>query len=152
MLFRSVDPGLVDRKELKAALSEAMSRAYASYGREIPADALDRALHSICTEDGIEFGRLNEPLQKRVISQIKDSADGLSEVREQAGLEILDRSRIQSNLSAVTQNFCLTRYGQTLSGIYNKVLSSQVDQVRFADTNKMLDQFLSPERFNLLRS
>ena len=147
-----VDPDLVDRKELKAALSEAMSRAYASYGREIPANALDRALHSICNEDGIEFGRLNEPLQKRVISQIKDSADGLSEVREQAGLEILDRSRIQSNLSAVTQNFCLTRYGQTLSGIYNKVLSSQVDQVRFADTNKMLDQFLSPERFNLLRS
>ena len=147
-----VDPVLVDRKELTATISRAMSTAYASYGRDISADALDRAFHSICTENGIEFGRLNEPLQKRVIAQLIDSADGKKEVRKQAGLGILDRTRIQSNLSAVTQNFCSVRYGQKLSCIYEKVLSSQGDQVRFADTNRMLDQFLSPERFNLLRS
>ncbi len=147
-----VDPGLVDRKELTTAISGAMSTAYASYQRGVPSDAVNRALHSICTEDGIEFGRLNEPLQKRVITQIKDSADELKAVRKQAGLEILDRSRIQSNLSAVTQNFCSARYGQKLSDIYKEVVSAEAEKVCFADASKMLDQFLCPERFNLLRS
>jgi len=129
-----------------------MSTAYASYQRGVPSDAVNRALHSICTKDGIEFGRLNEHLQKRVITQIKDSAHELKAVRKQAGLEILDRSRIQSNLSAVTQNFCSARYGQKLSNIYKEVVSAEAEKVSFADASRMLDQFLCPERFNLLRS
>ena len=110
------------------------------------------ATASIHTEYGVKFGRLNEDLQKQVIAGIQSSDEETLSIQTQAKLKILDKPSIRHNQAAVTENFSLSAYGSRVFQIYRNLLESQTEKVTFANSEKMLDQFLSPERLNLLRS
>ena len=70
----------------------------------------------------------------------------------QAKLEIIESQTIEQNQTAVKEKFSLSAYGSKVQDIYRAILESTPQEVQFADGEKMLDQFLSPERLNLLRT
>ena len=147
-----VDSSLVDQESLKHAISAALNSAYQDYQRELPADAVNVATESILNGQGVKFGSLNEDLQKQVIAGVQSSKQETESVRKQAKLQILNEPNIQKNQAAVTENFSLSAYGAKVFQIYQSLLESQSEKANFADSGKMLDQFLSPERLNLLRA
>ena len=147
-----VDSSLVDQESLKHAISAALGSAYQDYQRELPADAVNVATESILNEQGVKFGSLNEDLQKQVIAEVQSSKQETESIRKQAKLQILNEPNIQKNQAAVAENFSLPAYGAKVYQIYRNLLESQSEKVTFANSEKMLDQFLSPERLNLLRS
>ena len=110
------------------------------------------ATASIHNKHVVKFGCLNENLQKQVIAEVKSSKDEIESIRKQAKLRILDREFIQSNQEAVSGKFSLSAYGTKVYQIYQSVLNSQSEKVRFASGEKMLNLFLRPERLNLLRT
>ena len=147
-----VDSSLVDQESLKDAISTALCSAYQDYQRKLPADAVNVATESILNGQGVQFGSLNEDLQKQVITGVQSSKQESESIRKQAKLQILNELNIQNNQAAVTENFSLSAYGAKVFQIYQSILESQSEKANFADSGKMLDQFLSPERLNLLRA
>ena len=147
-----VDSSLVDHESLKHAISAALHSAYQDYQRELPSDAVNVATESILNGQGVKFGSLNEDLQKQVIAGVQSSKQETESVRKQAKLQILNEPNIQNNQAAVTENFSLSAYGAKVFQIYHLLLESKSDKANFANSEKMLDQFLSPERLNLLRA
>ncbi len=147
-----VDSSLVDHRALEESISLSLSSIYRNYQRDLPRNAISLATSTICNQLGIKFGCLKEDLQKEVIAGVLSSRDLTQSIRDQASLRILDSKRIEHNQSAVLDNFSTPSYGRKVYQIYQEVMESPGGEVNFANGEKMLDQFLSPERLNLLRT
>lgn len=147
-----IDPSFIDLQELRNTIYQSLRNTYYQYQKEIPDNAIDRATESIASPEGVKFGRLNENMQKDIIHRIKSSRDSIASIRQQAKLEILNDAEIDSNRSAVNENFSLSEYGNKVFDLYQDLVNHPSERVSFADGNQMLEQFLCPERFNLLRA
>jgi hypothetical protein len=91
-------------------------------------------------------------MQKVIIQKVKTSQQLGSSLREQAELNISTREEIIRNQNSVRENFSASVYGIRVQQIYQKIIDSTQTTIGFADGQKMLEQFLSPERLNLLRA
>ena len=147
-----IDSSMVDQQALQNSISFALQSAYRAYQRKLPKEATFQAFKAINNEFGVRFGSLNEDLQQQTIAQVKSSTYETDYIRKQAKLEIVENQIIEKNQTAVMKEFSLSAYGSKLLRIYQEVLESPAQKVGFADGEKMLDQFLSPERINLLRT
>jgi len=147
-----IDPSMIDMSQLKQEVTQSLNSIYSDYNHPLPQHALQRAMIGLSSEKGIKFGCLNETLQRSIIKKILNSELASQSVRDQSRLCVLSPSKIESNRLAVKNNFSLQSYGQRVLEIYEALLSSEVEAVSFADGNGMLEQFLIPERLNLLRT
>lgn len=59
---------------------------------------------------------------------------------------------IDANARAVREHFGTEQYGQRLAALYRKVADSQRAPLSYADPERLLDKFLTPERFSPLCS
>ena len=104
-------------------------------------------------KDSIDFGRMDEPNQQEIIRVICQSPDLQKEIQRFAGLEVLNKEIIDSNRQAVTEKFSLTSYADRTLKIYQELLDTEdTTGCQFANGQILLDQYLSPTRFNLLRT
>ena len=147
-----VERSLLDEECLRNKIKAALVSIYRQYQVSLPADSFKRAYDAICQGERIEFGCLDEAMQKVIIQKVKTSQQQGSSLREQAGLNILTREEIMGNQNSVRENFSTSVYGIRVQQIYQKIIDSQQTTIEFADGQKMLEQFLSPERLNLLRA
>ena len=106
----------------------------------------------MCMNDHVDFGRLDEDMQKEVIQKIKSSQEHRNSLREQAGLDILTNEKIQCNQNSVSEHFSTLAYGVRVHQLYQRIMEETHSTVEFANGRKMLEQFLSPERLNLVRA
>ena len=76
-----------------------------------------------------------------------------SEARERIGaLPIGPPKMIAENHQAVAANFGVRDYGKRLVGYYEQLLRAPAEPVEWLDPDRLLDEFLDPVRFNLLRT
>ena len=61
-------------------------------------------------------------------------------------------ARIRQNRTIVAEQFNLRHYGEHLADIYRTVAGSGVSSLEPLDASLLLDKFLAPERFCLLRT
>lgn len=153
-----VPESLIDMVQLRQHLQSAMERTYVAYGRTLPADAVSRALESMGDGRGrIDFGRLDEPLQELVIAQVAASPQLRSELLPaslfpaSAG-STAERESIRRSREAVQAHYGSEAYGQKLAALYRQVADSRREPLRYAQPELLLDKFLAPERFSLLRA
>jgi glycosyltransferase involved in cell wall biosynthesis len=130
-------------------LETAMKETYAAYSRAWKADYFGQAKTALVTDGTVDFGILNEPLQRNVIRHLKaHPAD-----RESFPPLMPPASHlINHNRKVVAESYSLKAYGNRLFGIYQQLAATQLGEVSAADTGKLLDKFLQPGRFNLLRT
>jgi len=147
-----VERSLLDEECLRNKIKAALVSIYRQYQVSLPADSFKRAYDAICQGERIEFGCLDEAMQKVIIQKVKTSQQLGSSLREQAELNILTREEIIRNQNSVRENFSTSVYGIRVQQIYQKIIDSKQTTIEFADGQKMLEQFLSPERLNLLRA
>jgi len=138
------------RERIRTALEKYMQ----AYGRSCNTpDDVDRAFCAFVSDDRVDFGRLDEPFQERIIEQLSKSASDRKQLRPRS-LGPLDgpRSKIEPNRQAVLKRFSLQDYGERLAEIYERILSSEVKPPGELSAKKLLDAFLDPARFCLLRT
>jgi len=139
-------PGLRDR--LAEALRPALTEAFAAYGRQATPHDIDAALGAAETGGGIDFARLDEPLQEQVIA----AAVAGDLPSPPALCDDLSGASVESNAAAIRTAFSLERYGERLAALYDEAMRSEPGPVDALDASRVLDAFLDPARFYLLRS
>jgi len=131
-------------------LAEALTRLYRDYGLPAPGDALlQRAWRAWVADDRVDFGRLDEPLQSRVIRHLH------GEPRERRhwkqSLPVPAPAVVQRNRTAVTGGFAPERYGRALARCYQRLAAAGAGDLDAFDPARLLHGFLQPERLSLLR-
>lgn len=137
--------------ELRAKLAPALAASYAAYGRDCCEKAITAALAAAIDGDRVEFGRLDEALQERVIAHLRTLENPTDEVRPPA-LASQDAVTAAANRAAIIEHFNLEQYGQRLRGIYQNLLAAAPAAPQSLDPARVLDAFLDPARFCLLRT
>lgn len=141
----------IDKNALATAIGKGLGAAYAAYDRPLPHQALECALDAIHpTPDTIDFGGLNEALQKSVIERVR--ADP-SAKKQLAPLESFnDIIPITHNADQVVGSYSLPNYAEKLMRIYRSIQPGPGGPTSYIEPAKILDEFLQPERFRLLRT
>ena len=140
-------------KNLKQTIQLALEKFYQSYRQDFPLHGADIAYKSMVQEDGIDFGRLDEKNQKAIIRTISKSPDLQKLIRQHSNLQVLYKDLINANQLAVTEKFSLSSYADRTMKIYQSLMEvDSTPDCQFADGKMLLDQFLSPNRLNLLRT
>ncbi len=137
--------------ELRRTLQEALSATYTAYGRPCPPAAVEDAMQSIVKDTAADFGRLDTSLQTAVIERVASSPESRTQLRPSA-LVVPDSATIARNRACVEAGYSLDAYGRTLEAIYRKVAAEPAGPVDALDAGAVLDGFLAPERFCLLRT
>tara|TARA_B100001027_G_scaffold3192_1_gene2082 strand:- start:1958 stop:3394 length:1437 start_codon:yes stop_codon:yes gene_type:complete len=139
-------------KKLRTSIQKNLEGFYQSYEVVLPKNGVDQAYHSIVQNGKVDFGRLDECLQKQILTKLSGSKIEADRIREQIPLNLPTGDVVERNQRAVKLQFSQIEYGKKLYSIYNEVLSAKDAQLTFAHGRKLLDAFLSPKRLNLLRT
>ena len=145
---------LQDPTALPQRIDAALANFFNDYGVELPPQASQEAFDSIVSDNLIDFGRLDEPLQEELISAVIESEEAKESILGQSSIESLSPTRIEQNAKAVQENFSMDAYGNKLIEIYQNLISAPAPEVKvdFAKGRNLLEHFLSPTRLNLLRT
>lgn len=143
----------LDAERLQGRIASELARAMASYGREPGTRDVDRAWSGAVRDDRVDFGRLDEPLQEAVIERVlSDPAAGEALAPATlVGVETPD-AVVRANADRVRSAFRSDAYGARLEAIYRGLAREPRASVEPLDVEAVLDRFLDPERFCLLRT
>ncbi|NUQ61413.1 MAG: hypothetical protein HUU20_02925 [Pirellulales bacterium] len=152
----------VGRERFRAGLAEAYGRALAAYGRPAPAD-LTRWIREKAQEDLVDFGDLDEPLQRRVLETACESEHNRlrlfgSNPRVESALSIVPvgaAKRIEWNRDRIEERFSLASSGKRLLAIYRRLFATVPQEERPApleSPERILDRFLDFNRFRMIRA
>ena len=131
----------------------AARESFAQYGQTLPYDFVDRVVAAAVRGGTVDFGRLDEPMQELVIERVTASEQASSEIIPAAmpPLEQVQR-KCFDNGDTVRNEYSLARFGQRLLRAYTKVAASSHAPRPPLEAQELLDKFLAPERFSLLRA
>ncbi|MEA1950085.1 MAG: hypothetical protein U9N87_01785, partial [Planctomycetota bacterium] len=149
----------------RQAFVETYGRVLESYGRGKPAD-LDEALQSKTAGGMVDFGDLDELMQQSVIERVcvsRQNRDTLLEANPwlTTALRVDADSAadaIEQNAKTIRAGYSLTSSGQSLLALYEKVGQTHPDTAGkikcqpLPNIDAILDSFLDPRRFRLIRS
>ena len=148
-----VDLELIGKEEnFISLINQSLRQFYSDYGEIQPVNSSQLAIESMVKNGYIDFGRLNESMQKEVLNKIKTSSIVRTELREQITLDLPNKERFKKNKESIVENFSLKSYGTRLQNIYKQVLENKETGLDFANGRKLLSSFLCPSRLNLLRT
>lgn len=140
-----------------SALVEKYSKVSAAYGRPpIDEKTARESLERRAPNGLIDFADLDEPLQERVIDKVFADSDAGDQVFAQWH-DIADdddrAKRIAENRTIVESEFSLIATGRRLLDLYEQIASTPRDQYDApAESDALLDEYLSVDRFRLIRS
>lgn len=143
---------LSDPNSLPKLLERALSAFYHNYGKTPPEHAVRQAYDSMIDQGRIDFGRINESLQKEILRNLVSSPNELEDLRKQLRMTPPGKDLVAKNKESVIKNFGLEAYAERLFKLYLDILSGKNEQVAYADGERLLECFLCPTRLNLLRT
>ena len=133
----------VDLPGLRERLEHALRATGAAYRRPPPEGAGDRALASMIRNGRIDFGRLDEEEQERILRRA---------VPARALRADVSAATVADNARVIAGRYGLDRYGERLHAVYRQAAGSPTGPVTALSAPALLDAFLDPSRFNLLRT
>ena len=150
-LYERLDVPLewVGEERFRSELAAKLDSAHAAYGRQPTADATARAFAAAVTDGRVDVGRLDERMQERVLRRLRANPGSRDQLKPPA-LPIAD-DRIAHNARVVDDRFNLELYGERLAHLYSRAVMPGRDSVSL-EAETILDEFLKPERFCLLRT
>ena len=142
----------IGRDRLLDRAATAVARAFAAYGRAVPANLRALLESAWIQEDRVDFGRLDEAMQETVIRRV--AAD-----RGQAAAMIPPRlpgiedaaAVVAANQRVLAARFGLEAYGRRLVQAYEQVAGAACGPALALAGGRLLDAFLDPARLTLLR-
>jgi glycosyltransferase involved in cell wall biosynthesis len=132
------------------ALEEAMRNSYASYSKPWKPDYFEQAKSALITDGKLDFGILDEEMQRRVMRHLKDHPQDRAALSP--GLVLHDPGLIARNRQVASDHYSIAAYGRRLLDVYRGLAAVEPGNVSSANAEALLGEFLKPERFNLLRT
>jgi hypothetical protein len=138
--------------ELAQKMESAMRRIYAAFGLETP-DRVTRGLASLADCETLDFGRLDEETQERVIRNVRESAAARQQLAaanpllERLACWREDESLIEANRRAIAEQYCRERIVELLFAAYQAVMDRPAAQK--ISRRALLDLYLEPQRLFL---
>ena len=144
----------LDRNQLLQKMELGLKRIYNAYQKKYEARYVRTAFNAAVNNGFIDFGRLDEEDQRKIISQIlkeKSKKKIISKILPP--ITEVTESVIETNKKLIKKKYNLQVYARRLLDIYDRSINSKMEsQQSFLPASKVLNQFLKPERFILLRS
>jgi glycosyltransferase involved in cell wall biosynthesis len=131
-------------------LETAMKKSYASYSREWEEEYFEQAKAMLVIEGKVDFGILDEKLQRNVIRHLAENPSDRTQLPPL--FPEPDFSLIEHNRRIVTEHYSPEAYGERLLKLYSELAAVKSGNVTSAKASGLLDEFLDPQRFNLLRT
>lgn len=135
---------------LRNALAAQLRTLRAAYGRDTADKDVETALAAAVHGDRVDFGCLDEAMQRDVIRRLLGSPDEAAR---------LTPSRLypapvptQANRRLVERVYSPDAYGRALLDIYRGVANAPTAAPTFLNANSLIESFLDPTRFRLLRT
>jgi glycosyltransferase involved in cell wall biosynthesis len=145
----------IDRDVLFHMWMSGIQKISAMFGIKIDDISIKTAYEKVTTNDVIDFGLLNEPFQKKIISTVLSSIVNRNELirlnsfLSNPGSVSNKDELIQHNMEAVLSNYNKTKYRENLIDIYKKVIRDNVSQK--IDKKLLVSEFLELGNFSLLK-
>ena len=127
-------------------LETKLRAACEAYGRPWTANRFENAREALVIDGTVDFGILDEKQQRTIIRAAKENPDMFS-----SGLGD-SSAQVPNNQTVVQKSYSPEAYGDHLAAIYNKLAAAPAGELTFANGQTLLDEFLNPARFNLLRT
>lgn len=139
----------IDMERLLGKITNELKKVYSAYDRDLPVDAPQLALDSIRpTTNTIDFGGLDEDLQEKVLEFL------INEPKAKQLLPQLTTAKdpltAENNRSQISNLFSLNHYIENLIQIYASIQKDTT--IDYFNPNLLIDGFLKPKRFRLLRT
>ena len=136
------------RDAFAGALAAGLRDARAAYGRATAPADVAAAFDAAVRGDAVDFGCLDEPLQQRVIRHLLDApADWHA-----AAPAAVSAPAIEANRLAISSAFGAAACGDRLLAACHAAAGARSGPCASLDGKFLLDHFLQPQRFRLLRS
>ncbi len=114
---------------------------------------LDAALAAALVDDDVDFGRLDELRQEQVLRHLAVHAEARVHVRPTSALRPVSPETLARNRRVVGECYSEEKYAHRLLDLYRRVISgTSGDQASALNAADLLDQFLDPAHFHLLRT
>lgn len=140
----------IGRDAFQQELATAMRASYAAYSRDWDDQLVEQAMEALLQNGTVDFGLLSETLQRKVLQHLADKPE------DRALLPTLNLAinpeQIEQNRSVVESRYGLAAYGDRLFSLYRQLADIEPGTVEYSAPATLLDQFLRPERFHLLRT
>ena len=94
---------LKDSSTLAPRIKGSLTKFFKDYGEELPDQAVQEAYDSIVSDNLVDFGRLDEPLQEELISAVIESDQAKESIRDQSSIDRLPPVQIKENARAVRE-------------------------------------------------
>jgi glycosyltransferase involved in cell wall biosynthesis len=151
-------PGLYDRcgvplgwfgaDRIRNALFSGWAEVLAAYDRLPAPDDEARLMNAAITGDEVDMGCLDESMQREAVRSARSSTGGHSLLTALPAAAAV----MPGNLVRIRDHYGLERYGARLMALYRAVAGAPADGPAWADPTRVLDAFLEPARFTLLRT
>jgi len=142
----------VGKDRLRKTVHEALVRYYQSYRQPFSKPMTERALDTMVHGDLVDFGCLDEPMQKTVIELVAENPSLKLDFAPEKLDRLLSEKELGRNYDAIVSHFNPLAYSKALSHIYSNLANATSSQAEYLDTVSVLNCFLDPRRFNLLRT
>ncbi len=143
----------IDERRFRSVMEEACRSAWMSYGKTCDAGRVDQAYDAAFQGDRIEFARLDESSQAEIIRKLASDGTRRRRIRPD-GIDLPESSStvLENNRSIIRDRYGLPRYGERLESIYHALLDDSGTDSGNLSADAVLDAFLQPARFYLMRS
>lgn len=133
-------------------LSEGLQSFYQSYWHSCSGEIIQRAYDASVRDGNVAFGKLDEQMQMDVIERLLKHPEFRSEICPNALPKQIDAERIRSNCEVVKRLYNLEQYGKRLIEQYRVLLNQTPSIVTSLSARRLLECFMDPRRFSLLRT
>ncbi len=131
-------------------LEKAMRKMYAAYDKPCSTSLLAEAKTALVQDGKLDFGILDEKMQRNVIRHLAEYPEDQKQLpafRTTAAETVLDHNR-----KTAENRYSPEAYAARLLGIYRDLAEAEPGAVSSGNAPALLDLFLKPERFSLLRT
>jgi hypothetical protein len=132
-----------------SALRCSLGTTVDSYGVPFTRRMFIEARNALLLNGQIDFGVLNEELQRNVIEAVMER--GCGEMNS-VNLDLPLHEEREANTRCVEREFSSAGYGRRLLGYYRQLAGTESTTTEDLDPAQVLNQFLDPKRFNMLRT
>ena len=145
----------IDNDMLFYTWKSGMQKVIAIFGKTIDDIFIKTAYEKATANDVIDFGLLNEPFQKKIISTVLSGSTNrkklirLNPFLSNPGSVSYKDELIQHNMEAVLSNYNQSIYKEKLMDIYAKVVRSNV--CHKIDKQILVSEFFKLNNFSLLK-
>ncbi len=150
----SIPVTFFDRKRFEKKWVRCYREKLSYYGRAISEADAARALEPLASEGTVDFGILSEDLQKEVILAVLQKEKNRRKILDLNSFLVNNtffygsEELIEHNRDIVRTEYSAKKNGETLLGVYERVLSGRV--LHRIDKEVLLDAFITPEQNALL--